>query len=133
MVRQAGQRLKKDWKSIKFVPEGENHANLLDVVARRVSFEKVRLTPFLLLYVELSVFEHGIGDQRLHEILRVDLLEYLGRNFKDRENSLVKFSVIVHHFFITVVLLLNADTFISTMTCFADCDLQLGKLLSYHI
>ena len=125
--------MKKDWKSIKFVPEGENHANLLDVVARRVSFEKVRLTPFLLLYVELSVFEHGIGDQRLHEILRVDLLEYLGRNFKDRENSLVKFSVIVHHFFITVVLLLNADTFISTMTCFADCDLQLGKLLSYHI
>ena len=110
VVRQTGQRLKKDWKSIKFVPERENHANLLDVVTGGVSFEKVRLAPFLLLYVELCVFEHGIGDQGLHEVLRVDLLKYLRGDLKDGEYTLVKFSVIVHNFFITV--LLNADALI---------------------
>lgn len=94
VLRQASQRLEENRKAIKFVPQGQHHANLLDVVARRVAFEEVRLAAFLLLDVELGLFAHRVRDERLHEAFREDLLQDVRRHLENRENALIQPAVI---------------------------------------
>ena len=72
-MRQTSQWLEQDWEAIKLVPQRQYHANLLNVVARRITFEEVGFAAFLLLNVEIGVLKHRVGDEGLHELLRVDL------------------------------------------------------------
>ena len=52
MLRQARQWLEQDWKAVQLVPQGEDEADLLDVIARWIPLEKVCLASFLLLNIE---------------------------------------------------------------------------------
>jgi len=58
VMGQTSQWLEEYRKTIQFVPEGQDHANLLDVVSRWVAFKKVGLAALLLLAIEFRVFAH---------------------------------------------------------------------------
>ena len=83
VMRQTSQRLEQHGKALEFVPKREHHADLLDVVARRVPFEKVCLAALLLLNVELGLLGGAVGNESLHEVFRVYGEEDLGRKRED--------------------------------------------------
>jgi len=69
MLSKASKRLEQDRESVELVPQGEHHADLLDVVARRIPLKEISFTAFLLMYIKLRFFGSTVSDECLHEIL----------------------------------------------------------------
>ena len=90
MLSKASERLEKHGESIKFVPESEHHANLLDIITGRISLKEVGFATFLLLYIKLLVFCPTIENERSHEGFRKCVGKDRWRILEDGDNTVEK-------------------------------------------